>query len=260
MISRSRRFLGFGPGRRSARNGWRVLSASSAADFVDELDAATSNWLAYYVIEPDYITVSGSEITQADDVSGNGYDMVPEGTGPSFDAMAGPGGRGEADFSAGGRLRNNSFANVNGTRISYFIVGVHGIGDGILLSIGGNFDDDVIQNAGGDSNIQGTLTDTVVGADVANYGSNADESDHAWSHIMASGGHAAEQDGVAFGTDYTGTGVLTVGTTTRCRYGGGQFADSDGRSSFMGIMSTSATAGEKSAIETAITNFYGLTF
>ena len=218
--------------------------------FVDAIDAA-GTWVAWYLPEADYITLSGSDITQLDDMTGGGNHLVT-GDAPNHNATGAGNSHGQAEYDGvSEELLDATFPDQDGNRFAIFNVATHDgtTGFEVRYSVGNVVWGGI--NASDDWQIRGVTSGTDSGTDT---------SEHLWAMIMrSSGSHTAEIDGAAMSSDMSGTAVQS-GATTNHRHGsyvGSLYADAS--MAMFGVFTGVADATAIGDVESAVETFYGIT-
>lgn len=253
--------LGESGGQLSVTEGADTLSATGTVenastpleDLVTALNAAAT-WTAFYICEPTYLTLSGSEITEWRDASGNARHLAPAGTGPTFDADGSNNGlRGIANPGSAGRLLRTGMPDINGTRVSAFAVGRPNTGQhGFFTVVDATLGET-------DGAVSGITNDGGTGASAAN--STSDGSEHCYFLGMRASPHGTmEVDGVETSTVTTGTAACSTSYTTLHVMTDGFLNEPGYPTSFFGYGLTQFSAPAIAAIEAALATYYGITF
>lgn len=232
------------------------VNIGNALDTMTDAIDAASTYHSYYVMEDTYLTLSGSEITQADDITASGYDITPPGTGPTHAATSGPNSRGKAGF--GGRLEEAAFLDIDGTRFSAYWIGAADPDDNPRRwwSIGPQFSNKPFAFINTSDNNVVTIDDDVAGEISASDTTAPDDGYDLFTFIMSSSGHTAKLNGTAFSTDFSGSGVLDQGTIVDLRVGGDAFADATEQMAILIIADGDTTSADTDIVD-ALETYYG---
>lgn len=236
-------------------NGARIRAPEAGGDPTSTLISALLAASAHNALY-----VAGTDLaTSKTDRSGNGFTLTAPGSEPTYGATSGPNSMPGLTFAGANKLNNTSFTDVNGTRIGMYGCGVWDTTGDAAFGLGAAFSTHPAFGINGSSRMEGTAIFATGAFQQASTTAVTDGSPHCWALWMRAASNDAELDGVAFGTDFTGNGVLDEGTISVIRMGGGAFSDGTGVLSVFGVI-TNPDSTKISAIESALAAYLGVTF